>query len=974
MRAVPRRPRHFKIVASAVLIGMLLCSHSALATERIFRLLDQRDGLPVGEVVQLAQDRDGFIWIGTFAGLVRYDGNELRQWAPEQLGGHVSTLTAGPGGDVLIRIDSGSQAQIEQTGLYRVVPHGVEAVTGPDGRPVLHVLDAAFSSSGLLCIARGDHALCRLPSGDWTRHVFGDAALEQAQRVRAGADGTLLVITDAGVWQIAGDGGKRKVIALPSVINVVAHPNGSLFALTVESRTGRLVRIDAAGATTLVSLDARPIGLAVRGDVVWASFYQSLVVVRPHESPEILRTGNDLPSGGPLLVDREGSLWYGTYRGLVHLPEPETIIWTEEDGLPSVHTRFVRRVGDTMWIGSWQGLGRLTRQDSRWRADPESHPGRDRMCVDGQGRLWLANLGVGFVRHTLERRVVYPDRRIENWLGCALRPDGSLWITNGLGIFSTAAEGAPRRVASNPPDPDEAIFFRQIYEDAQRILWVAANEQICQAQASAVRTGTQVQWMCEHIPDARGISAIAEQADGHVWIATDRAGVWRQESGRWLQLPGSRSLPSYSIRGLVPSRAGGVWILGHGTVVRVVEDHDSPQGWSIIERLGGLHGLPSAAAEDLLEEPDGSLWITTTVGLVQVPARARYAKLRPPGVQLVDVIVNGQRVTPEVSALQLKTVDVLELRFAALAYRDRARLRHQYRLQPDGRWTLSQGGPSVFQFPDLGPGRYTVQVRASLDGHQWSPYMSSLAFEILPPWYQRNWALAIFAFAALSLLYVAYRLRLAFLLRLERQRTRIAMDLHDEIGSGLGSIHILAGLAADRTSPESPQAGLVQTIGDTAAELAASLGEIVWSLRSRSTSLEALVSHVAERAARLYATGPPSLMLAIPESLPPIDLPLSVRWNVALIAIEALHNAARHSGATSVVLGLEPHGRLWNLYVEDDGRGLEAAAEPRGPGVGVQSMKRRAAEIGATLAMSTNESGGLTVSLTFDPLAARSEV
>jgi signal transduction histidine kinase len=401
----------------------------------------------------------------------------------------------------------------------------------------------------------------------------------------------------------------------------------------------------------------------------------------------------------------------------------------------------------------------------------------------------------------------------------------------------------------------------------------------------------------------------------------------------------------------------------------VREAHDAPSGWQIVEQLTGLHGLPSAAAEDLLEAPDGSVWVTTTVGLVHVPARARKTTLPPPGVQLVDVMVDGERMTPVISPLRIRSDDVLELRFAALAYRDRGRLRHQYRLQPGARWNTSQGGPSVFQFPDLGPGTYAIEVRASLDGRTWSPVTSSLALEILPPWYRRGWALATFASAALMLLYFAYRLRVAFLLRLERQRTRIAMDLHDEIGSGLGSIHILAGLAAERTPPGAPQAGLVSTISETAAELGASLGEIVWSLRARSGTMEALISHLAERAAKLYPAGSPTLTLAIPDTLPPIDLPLSVRWNVALIAIEALHNAARHARATRVVLGLEPDGLRWKLWIEDDGHGPGATPASTGSGLGIESMKRRAGEIGADLTLSSNPAGGFRVALVFDPRA-----
>ncbi len=941
----------------------------ALAGDRVFRLLDQRDGLPAGEVVQLAQDSRGFIWMGSFAGLVRYDGEEFRRWAPERLNGHVSVLTTGPGGEVLVGVEPGRRGDAEPSMLYRVVPDGVEPVPGPDGTPLSGVADAAFGSEGLLCVTQAPDVACRRADGTWVRHVLEGTRRERARWIRRGPSATVLVATDAGLWQIDA-GGARRIAPLPDITDVVPHPDGSLFATTFAGEdTGRIVRVVAGVVSLVATLKARPIDMAVRGNVVWASFDRFVVAVRPGEPPEILGPEAGLPSGGPLLVDHEGSLWLGTYSGVMHLPEPETVVWTERDGLVSAHTRFLEVVGDSIWVGTWQGLGRMRFVAGRWQPSTWSAPGADGMCLDADGHLWIVNPGAGFVRHARDRQVLHAEPRLLAWLGCGRRPDGTLWLTTSEGLFVTAGGARPpRRVAANPGDPEGEVYFRRILEDGRGRLWVAANEHICHAPAAMVLGGGPPPWRCGTIAGSRGVSSIVELNDGDLWLSTDRAGVWRYEEAQadWVQLAGSASLPSYSLRGLVPSGDGGVWILGHGTVARVRDDHAAPDGWTVIERLTGLQGLPSAAAERIAELPDGSLWITTIVGLVHVPAIARTSALAPPGVDLVDVVVNGRRIALGSGRWRLDSTDTLELRFAALSYRDRGLLQHEYRMHPDADWTSAPAGTAVFRFPDLAAGAYTVAVRASLDGRTWTARPASVSFEILPPWYRRDWALAVFTLSLAAALYVAYRLRLTFLLRLERQRTRIAMDLHDEIGSGLGSINILASLAAERTPPGSPQAGLVNEISDTAAELGASLGEIVWSLRSRSATLDALVSHLAERAVKLFPGDTPALGLAIPDTLPPVTLSLPVRWNVALVAIEALHNASRHAAAAHVVLGLEPAGRRWRLWVEDDGRGLDAGVA-RGSGLGIEGMKRRAGEIGGDLTMTRNVRGGLTVALTFDP-------
>jgi signal transduction histidine kinase len=969
-----RRLRHTVAAAALFAIASPAAGTRVLAHERVFHLLDQRDGLPAGEVVRLAQDSRGFVWMGSFAGLVRYDGDRIQAWAPERLSGHVSVLATGPHGDVVVRVEPGRAGDVDPTTLYRIVEGGVEPVAGPDGSPLRGASDAAFGTTGQFCAALETTVVCRLGGGRWIQHVFDGQEQQRPRSIHRGHDDALLAVTDAGIWVLEGTGGRRRLVTLPDVVNVVPAPDGSVYATTFRvGGEARVVKIDAGSTSTMLTLPARPIDMVTRGRVLWVSFDRFVAAVRPGEPPEIIGPESGLPSGGPLLVDHEHNLWLGTYSGVMLLPEPETVVWTELDGLPSRHTRFLEVVGDTMWVGSWQGLGRLRFLGGHWEAQPGLAAGADGMCLDGHGRLWIANSGVGLVSHDASRshqgaagRVVYPNPRILSWLGCSLRPDGTLWLSTSEGLFVTSPAG-PRRIGPNPPDPDGSVFFRRVAEDRAGRLWVAANEQICQADAAAVARAAP-DWRCSRIPESRGISAIVELADGDLWLSTDRVGVWRNDGGGgdWRQIPGSSSLPSYSIRGLVLSADATVWILGHGTVVRVRDDPDSADGWTIVERLSGLQGLPSAAAERVVELPNGSLWITTIVGLVHVPAAARQRPLQAPAVELVDVVINGHRQEAAAS-WRLASADTVELRFAVLSFRDRGHLRHEYRLRADGEWLSAPTGSGVFRFPDLAAGPYAVEVRASLDGQTWTARPAVVRFEVLPPWYRRTWALGAFVLTMAVGLYAAHRLRLAFLLRLERQRARISMDLHDEIGSGLGSINILASLAAERTPPGSPAARLMSQISDTATEVGSSLAEIVWSLRSRSGTLDALVAHLTERAVKLFPADAPAFSAAIPETLPVVTLSLSVRRNVALVALEALHNAARHAGASKVVLGLEPEGRRWRLSVEDDGRGLRPD-EVRS-GVGLESMRRRAEEIGGDLTVAPAASGGLHVSLVFDPRA-----
>jgi len=311
----------------------------------------------------------------------------------------------------------------------------------------------------------------------------------------------------------------------------------------------------------------------------------------------------------------------------------------------------------------------------------------------------------------------------------------------------------------------------------------------------------------------------------------------------------------------------------------------------------------------------------------------------------------------------------LELRFAALSYREPAIIRYRARIRPEEQWSAATSQPS-FRFVDLAAGRYQVEVQASLDGAHWSETHRPVSVRVLLPWWRTGWfflACALFAATALT---IAYRIRVGQLVRLERQRTRIAMDLHDAIGSGLGSIRILAGLAERASTPEGTRAQISSRIARVADELAQSLGDIVGSLRPGSATLESLGAQLVARATPLLVGREIEFAVEPKEPWPDARLSLAVRRHVFLIGAEALHNAARHAEARRVVLALDRDGRRWRLKVEDDGKGMAAMAHlPRPRGLGLESIARRAAEIGANARWSPREGGGTVFTLTFDGLA-----
>jgi len=232
----------------------------------------------------------------------------------------------------------------------------------------------------------------------------------------------------------------------------------------------------------------------------------------------------------------------------------------------------------------------------------------------------------------------------------------------------------------------------------------------------------------------------------------------------------------------------------------------------------------------------------------------------------------------------------------------------------------------------------------------------------LPPWYRTWWSRLLLLALLIGLAAWLYRLRVSALLRVERERTRIAMDLHDELGTGLGSIGVLAGVAAREGLDSGERRRLANEIANLSGLLGSGLRSLVWSLRSGRAGLSELGAQIADHARRLFPDEQQQLVLQLPIDPPDAPLAPELRRNILLLALEALHNVIRHSAASRVVLALQAtqSGGL-RLSVEDNGRGFDPTQASSG--AGLESMRRRASAIGASFALDSAPDRGTRIVL-----------
>jgi signal transduction histidine kinase len=942
-------------IASVALVLASAIPFPVEARERLHRRFDWRDGLPVGHVDSVAQDATGFLWIATPAGMSRFDGSSF-----DRIDRDDATIFPGSGeAGVFWR-------SIPDGAVWRALELGREAVAGPTGEPLSRVDAGAVAPDGALWILRSGELWRRAPAAPWERidtPLPPLAALWPGEggSVLAAMEDALVAIDERGaVEPIDRSGPPTAALVLADGRVAIGHADGSLHVV-------------AAGRDPVVTAGVgRVLDVASRGGALWVARESGLSFSRGDGTGEALDEPRRLADAGRLLVDREGGIWCATRRGLVHFPEPETASWFAERGSFDTVEAARDRVLGTAADGAPAVL--LVRRKSRWEPTPGPAASTGPSCLAEDGAAWTPVAGA-LVRWGADgppRRHPVPGLTAAG--RCAPGSGGARWIGTDAGLMLVAGE-RPRRLAPPPADGSGAVGGHAVLETSAGTLFAsrAGSDRICRAPVAEVLE-ERARWSCDEVAGVERIADFLEMPSGDVWAATRRRGVLRLRGGRWEALGANDLLTTRMIASLEPAASGGAWVSGLGVVHRVIERPEQDDGWEVVETLGAWHGLPATNVADVAETADGPVWLASVAGMIEVPRTARLGPKAAPRVALASATVDGEPVSLDDRLDLPRSWSRISLRFAALSFRDADLLRYRLRLGPDLPWQPPTPDP-LFRFSAVAPGSYDVEVEASLDGETWSSVPARVSFHVPRPWYRQPWLVALVLGAFAASIAVVARARLAVRLRLAEQRTRIARDLHDQLGSGLASIGLLARVLVRPDLPRSKRDDVASRIRAVSGELSTSLSDIVWSLKPGEANLDSLATHLVERAMALFPQEPPRLVVDLPSPVPRDRVSIAVRRNVLLIGLEALHNAARHADASRVEMSLAPRGRRWVLTIEDDGRGMPPAhgnTSTRGEGgVGTVGMRARASEIGADLVWQSRAGGGTIVCLAFSPFPGK---
>ncbi|WP_242893718.1 sensor histidine kinase [Stenotrophomonas maltophilia] len=927
-----------------------------------------------GDIWDIAQDREGLLWLATGSGLYRFDGRRFeRQPAPagsQFPSTNMVTLAHAAGGALWIGyfqagISQFTHGQLRSYGREQGVPVGVVPRFSQDRQGQLW----AAINGGL---RRFDgHRWQPLPAA-------AGLPERRVQWVLHDSRGRFWVLADLKIWmRAAGQTAFEDTgIAVSQMATLAESPQGEVWLADRVRGTSPLANAQgllAAGereTRRLPELVAARLQFTADG-ALWATMsphggvaritFDGTRAVRMErfDSPQ----GLTATSAVPIIVDREGNLWVGTnlglnrfrarsvhalvvgpsdpYRSLVRASDGRVYGYGEDlkpydlrrpllNGSATQLQAAARQAPTSIWQFDWVNLARTVAGRTTLIPLPAPFTGQPLHALlfpdDGQAWVCAGERGVLHYQHDQwQREIRLPEQACSS---LALDADGQLLLgyadgrLRRLGANGTESFGAGDGLSVGP------ITAMLHHRD---LLLVAGEAGL----AARLGNGRFVPVRTDMAGLLEGITGMVADANGHLWLNGSR-GLVRMESG----------LLRRALRSGLPV---------------------TPRLFDAIDGMPGI-ALQSGPISTAALADDGLLWLATNQGLAWLDTTRSHVNTMAPSVRIGEVLY-GSEHAPLRDGLRLPAgTSQLQIDYVALSLARPERNRYRYRLSGvDDGWQ-DAGSSTRAYYTNLAPGTYRFEVEAANEDGIWSTAPASRSFRIAPTFMQTVWFKLLCTAAVLALLVLAVRIRsgqLAALFRARLQerndeRERIARDLHDTLLQGSQGLILRLHAISQSAQTPAPVRSQLESAMQLAERNLAEGRERVNALREAPFAGRDLASALADVHAEYAGHGINPLRLTVEGAAPPLQA--DAAEEVFLIGREAIRNALRHANASAVEVELSYGTRCFLLHVRDDGAGI--ADENAGHGHwGLQGMRERAQRLGAELQLWTRPGLGTEVAL-----------
>lgn len=980
-----------------LVVGMLAGTCRAIDLTSLGWVLQR--GAPSKTITAILQTSSGYLWIGTYDGLVRYDGVDfvpmdrstrsrwhddgvtcLYQapngvlWIGHSRGG-VSSYSNGtvtyhppPASERFDKIqalasdDRGRIWAMTSAGLLRCVDDGAEIPgSGPDRAQFLSM---ARPREGHIWLTRAYHlyelAGGRLSVVPWTA---GDPGQHRVQYVAPREEGGLWVVAENVLYIRKPDGQVSRVTrlqmpfcAISSLTEVrgrfilIGSPDDGVLSINVANPEQQHWSCRQTGWATdsVMALAGDREGGAWLGSDGAGFFKLRVDAVSSVVAPDDWR-GRSVLTVSPA---HHGGFWIGTEgAGLYHLDKDGR--WSNyslEDGMQNAYVWTVYEdPKGTVWIGNWLGMDVLS--DGRIHAAP------------GSGQL------------PAPINTIVPAR------------DGGLWIGGVRGLVHYD-NGRIRWMESRTAPT--LLHVKSVLEDPDGTLWVGCDGE----GLGCIRSGKVVRYTTRNGLSSDYIKGLYRDKDGVLWIGTKGGGLDRLKDGRFSAILPANGLADATVSQIEDDGRGYLWMSTGAGIIRASKRQLNACADGLLgqvdclsygrnDGLGSLICSPSQQGGNC-RTADGRLVFSMDQSLAIIDPSDVALNTQVPPVVIESVRIDGRVVTTSGAVRRPVIVPPgrhrIEFKFTGLSFADPSLVRFKYRLDGlDSGWQQARAERyAIYSY--VPPGHYTFRVLAANNDNVWNLGGAKVALTVRPFVWQTLWfrltLSGLFVLATGTLVWNRARVKLLRSLErleLERsvdsERARIANDMHDEFGAHLTRITMLCEtVRRDLGDPVKTRDGLGR-IYETARGVTKAMDEIVWAVNPKHDTLESLVNYFEKYAQDFLKAAGIRCRFDFPNEIPPWRPHSDARHNLFLAYKEALNNAVKHSGGTEVTISLEVGAEGGRLVVADNGAGGAAASAAQdgriASGNGLASMRRRLAQLGGSVELRQSQGSGFTVVFSF---------
>jgi signal transduction histidine kinase/ligand-binding sensor domain-containing protein len=695
-------------------------------------------------------------------------------------------------------------------------------------------------------------------------------------------------------------------------------------------------------------------------------------------------------------LDNKGDVWASASDASYKISGTEVTRFTSENGLNSRPQQTYTDDQNITWISSFDGLYKLGQVYYTYRKfQPENLNEILSLVRDGDNAVWAGyNNGYG----NIDKKTFYsfPAANGMEAGGTTLYyapVSKKLWALNKLGVFE---------IVNNIPKKKFSIPASIFYEDATGKDWIATDDdRLFQINGSTLQKIVYPHFQRDFI------SSICSNGKGFIWLGFRYGGICKCKIKdsvleKISEFSSATGFPDMRIRSSIVDRYGNI-IFGtrtNGLFIFLFANDSNPL------HVNSNAGLNASWVKNIAAD-EKNIYLGTNNSLVVIKQEKNYDHLSLHTVNFSDesitketsgvlakdghvlLAVNGivdyfpdkdapDTASPPVyftnlgvigktdSSLQPYTTqkgtmdlpyskNIVSFEFAAIHLQDEYPLHYRYRLEgQDADWIATDRNFVSYHLP---PGHYAFNVEAQNGNGSWSRQPARYQFTIRQPFWSTWWFITLIAITTAAAVYAIYRYRMQQLLKLERLRSKISTDLHDEIGSTLSSISILSDIAL-RTDQHQD---MMEEIKENSLALMDKMDDIVWSINPKNDSLENLLIRIKRFSSKLFEAKDIDYTIEIDRNISDIRLPMENRQHIYMILKEAINNLVKYSDCTKAIIRVRHLHSTLQIDIIDNGKGFDATLT--GTGNGLINMQTRSRSMNAGLKIDSVKGEGTAIQL-----------